>query len=130
MPSVGQIGIRCTDLQESLRFYRDVLGLQEFTRLQIDGGQVIILRAGPVDVELIEASPTEEPLQVEGHCGLHHFAFFVRNINDMVMNLKEKGVKILSEPREAPKDIWGAFVEGPDGARIELIQFTGERVGR
>jgi len=83
-----------------------------------------------VDVELIEASPTEEPLQVEGHSGLHHFGFFVRNINDMVMDLKEKGVKILSEPTEAPRDIWGAFVEGPDGVRIELIQFTGERVGR
>lgn len=130
MLRIGQIGIRCRDLQRSLSFYRDILGLEEFMRLEIDGAQVIILRAGSVDVELIQASPTEEPLQAEGHCGLNHFALFVRNIDEMVRGLKEKGVKILSEPREAPKDIWGAFVEGPDGVRIELIQFTGERVGR
>jgi catechol 2,3-dioxygenase-like lactoylglutathione lyase family enzyme len=130
MPRIGQIGIRCTDLQKSLSFYRDILGFEEFMRLQMDGGQVIILRAGSVDLELIEASPTEEPLEVEGRCGLNHFALFVRTIDETVRDLKAKGVKILSEPTEASRNIWGAFIEGPDGVRIELVQFAGERVGR
>ena len=130
MARIGQVGIMCGDLEQSLGFYRDMLGLEEFLRLEMGGRRVIILRAGNVDLELIEAGHADKPLQVEGRSGLNHFAFFVRNLEEVVADLRKKGIKVISEPKEAPKDIWGAFVEGPDGVRVELVEFTGRRVGQ
>ena len=124
VPRISHICIRCGDLQSSLSFYRDMLGLEEFMRLEIKGKQIVILRSDSINVELTQANPAEESLQAEGHHGLNHFGFLVRNINEMVTALKEKGVNILSEPREVQKGAWAAFVEDPDGVRIELVQFT------
>ena len=123
-PRISHICIRCGDLRDSLSFYRDILGLEEFMRLEIEGKQVVILRADSINVELTQASPTEEPLQAEGHRGLNHFGFLVRNINEMVTDLKEKGINILSEPREVQKGAWAAFIEDPGGVRTELVQLT------
>ena len=128
MPRIGQICIRCTNMEKSVNFYRDILGLEEFT--QGRPGDPTILKGGPVDLELVQARPEDKPPEVEGHAGLNHFAFFVRNMDEMVSDLKKKGVKILSEPRESFEGIRAAFFEDPDGVRVELLQFTGERVGR
>ncbi|MBM2824878.1 MAG: glyoxalase/bleomycin resistance protein/dioxygenase [Dehalococcoidales bacterium] len=128
MPRIGQIGIRCRDLEKSVRFYRDILGLEEYARLEsADHHRIVALRGGPVELELIATDPKEKPLEVEGRAGLNHFAFYVRNLDEMLNELRKKGVKILGEPRDFSKDIRTAFFEDPDGVRVELVQFSGER---
>ncbi len=127
MPRIGQIGIRCRDLEKSVRFYRDILGLEEYARLESGGTRIAALRGGPVELELIATDPKEKPLEVEGRAGLNHFAFYVRNLDQMLDDLRKKGVKIVGEPRDFSKDIRTAFFEDPDGVRVELVQFSGAR---
>ncbi len=130
MARIGQIGIMCRNLEKSVSFYRDILGLQEFTRLGTSDRPIAVLRGGAVDLELIQANPADKPPEVESHTGLNHFALFVRNIDEMVSDLRKKGVKILREPNELYKGIRVAYLEDPDGVRVELLQFSGERVGK
>ncbi len=130
MPRIGQICVRCRNLEKSVGFYKDVLGLEEFMRLGTADRPIAILKGGPVDLELVQTSPADKPLEVEGRSGFNHFAFFVRNMDEIVSDLKKKGVKFVSEPRESITNIKAAFFEDPDGVRIELLQFTGARVGK
>ena len=124
MLDIGEVCIYCKDLQESLSFYKDILGLEEITLPGLTGDRVRLLRAGPAMLGLVQAGPTDKPAKVDGHTGINHFAFFVSNIKEAVSELRKKGVKILAEPHEIAKGFWGVFFEGPDGVKVQLLEFT------
>ena len=124
MPKVTKICIRCKDLEKSYKFYKDMVGLKEFSLGPEFSGHAKFLREGDVTLELVPADPDDKPPEVEEHSGINHFAFAVRNIEVVVDGLRKEGVNIISEPREAAKGMKAAFVEDPDGVRVELLEFA------
>ncbi len=110
---LGLIMVVVKNLDRSVAFYRDVLGLkftmQQPKWAQFDCGN-IQLGLHP-EGEEVKASPTSG-------CT---FAFYVDNIDKTVRELKANGAKMLSEVRQEEFGLW-ALVADPDGYGIQLVQ--------
>jgi lactoylglutathione lyase len=114
--------VRVTDIDESLKFYCDGLGLEEATRKENEKGRftLIFLRA-PGDaggeVELTyNWDPDPEPYGMGRAFG--HLAYRVDNIYELCAHLQSMGVTINRPPRDGHM----AFVRSPDKVSVELIQ--------
>lgn len=112
--------VRVRDLDESLDFYCDKLGLIEVGRKDVPAGKfTLVFLAAPgnedAQVELTFNWETEE---YSGGRNFGHLAYAVKNIYEVCQNLMDKGV-IINRP---PRDGYMAFVRSPDGISIELLQ--------
>ena len=108
-----------SDLERSVAFYRDVLGLQEQTRFTFGEERLVFLAAGAGFVELIcDGSGARATGAVD------HLALRVTDLNAQLARLREVSVRMLDEtPVEVPElNARIAFCLGPDGERIELIE--------
>ena len=113
--------VRIRDIDESLRFYCDLLGLEVVRRVdrEADGYSLIFVAApGQHDrpVELTFNHGSEEVY--EGGRNFGHLAFAVDDIYEMCDRLRAAGVAINRPPRDGRM----AFVKSPDGISIELLQ--------
>jgi lactoylglutathione lyase len=119
--------IRVKDLDESLAFFCDKLGMTEIRRMSNDAGRftlVYLAASGDSDI----ASKTDAPLleltynwDTEDYTGgrnFGHVAFEVDNIYEFCQKLSDQGVTILRPPRDG----WMAFIRSPDQISIELLQ--------
>lgn len=126
--------VRVRDLDESLHFYCDLLGLVETKRYDSEQGRFsLIYLAAPEDLESaktkqspeIELTYNWDPEEdyAEGSRSFGHMAFRVDNIYALCEKLQNNGVVINRPPRDGHM----AFVKSPDGISIELLQ-KGERL--
>jgi lactoylglutathione lyase len=108
--------ILVADMDQSLKFYTDVMGLEVDSQHNPHPGLTITLLKGEGDamVELIEN--TENP-----QTGLFSVGMEVEDINTTVKKLKSKGAKITQDPMPITVGTL-AFLEDPNGAQIALIQ--------
>lgn len=128
--------VRVTDVDASLHFYCDLLGLQEVTRKENDGGRfTLIFLAADGDVDSAKANkapmleltynwPDEDggkPEEYDGGRNFGHLAYHVENIYETCQKLMDGGVTINRPPRCGHM----AFVRSPDGISIELLQKDG-----
>lgn len=118
-------GIRVRNMDASIRFYTQVMGMKLLLRekMEATGGEFAELRSSgsPQRLELNwypEASPYFTPY-AEG-AELDHLAFRVRDVDSTLRDLKAKGIQVALEPfSETGYRL--AFVKDPDGIWIELI---------
>ncbi|MDM4768049.1 VOC family protein [Pelomonas sp. SE-A7] len=118
--------VRVNDLEASLKFYRDALGLEEVRRSEHSQGRfTLVYLAAPNDheaqIELTYNWPDEKTGQAESYGGgrnFGHVAFAVENIYATCERLQRHGVTILRPPRDGRM----AFVRSPDQISIELLQ--------
>lgn len=117
--------IRIRNIDESLQFFCDGLGLQEFRRKEVEKGRfTLIFLATPEDITAYEFPPQIEltynwdPEDYTGGRNFGHLAFSVKNIYDTCVHLEQMGVPILRPPRDGRM----AFIKSPDGISIELLQ--------
>jgi lactoylglutathione lyase len=124
--------VRARNLDESLDFYCDKLGLVEIERYENEGGRfTLVFLAAPGDAERAKESksPTVEITwnwdaeEYDGGRNFGHLAYRVDNIYDTCQRLLDKGV-VINRP---PRDGYMAFVRSPDGISIELLQ-SGDRL--
>lgn len=119
--------VRVHDLDESLDFYCNKLGLVESHRIDDDGGRyTLVYLHAPLDAEL--ATQTHAPLieltynwdteEYTGGRNFGHLAFEVDNIYETCRKLMDAGVLINRPPRDGHM----AFVRSPDNISIELLQ--------
>ncbi|MEM9204750.1 MAG: VOC family protein [Pseudomonadota bacterium] len=122
--------IRITDVDQSLDFFCNKLGMEEVRRVDSEGGRfTLIFLAAPGDKEraLAEKAPMVEltynwdPEEYTGGRNFGHLAFRVDDIYETCQRLMDHGVTINRPPRDGHM----AFVKSPDGISIELLQ-TGE----
>jgi|TARA_R110002072_G_scaffold199743_3_gene357480 lactoylglutathione lyase len=122
--------IRARDLEETLDFYCDKLGLAEVRRYDSEAGRfTLVFLAAPDDVEhaeqrqspLVEITWNWDTENYDGGRNFGHLAYAVDNIYDACQRMMDKGVVINRPPRDGHM----AFVRSPDGISIELLQ-TGE----
>lgn len=117
--------VRVTDLEASLKFYRDALGLEEVRRSEHAQGRFTLLYlAAPGDhdaqIELTYNWPDADG-QGEVYGGgrnFGHVAFAVKDIYATCQRLQDHGVTILRPPRDGRM----AFVRSPDEISVELLQ--------
>ena len=119
--------VRARDLEETLDFYCDKLGLVEVRRHESEQGRfTLVFLAAPDDVEaaraghspLLEITWNWDPENYDGGRNFGHLAYRVDNIYDLCARLRDKGVTINRPPRDGHM----AFIRSPDGISIELLQ--------
>ena len=119
--------IRVTNIEESLDFYCNKLGLVEIRRKDVPEGKfTLIFLAAPEDENTaietrspeIEITYNWDPENYDKGRNFGHLAFSVKNIYETCQKLMDAGVTINRPPREGRM----AFVKSPDNISIELLQ--------
>jgi lactoylglutathione lyase len=112
--------VRVTDIEQSLRFYRDALGLRELSRRDYPQGRytlVFLAAAGDEDAQ-VELTHNWDPESYPGGRNFGHLAYAVEDIYAACRRLTDHGVTINRPPRDGRM----AFVRSPDNISIELLQ--------
>ncbi|MEE1672594.1 lactoylglutathione lyase [Agarivorans aestuarii] len=124
--------VRVKDLDESMRFYCDLLGMSEVRRYESEQGRFsLIYLAADEDIERVKAENApcleltynwpDEDGQQESYSGgrnFGHIAVSVEDIYGLCQKLQDAGVTINRPPRDGHM----AFVVSPDGISVELLQ--------
>jgi lactoylglutathione lyase len=112
--------VRVTNLEQSLHFYCDALGLAVLSRRENAAGKfTLVFLAAPGDEHAqIELTYNWEPEVYTGGRNFGHVAYAVENIYAACTRLQEHGVTINRPPRDGRM----AFVRSPDNISIELLQ--------
>jgi len=119
--------VRVRDLDESLDFYCNKLGLREVRRMESEKGRfTLVFLAAPEDVArakedktpLVELTYNWDPEEYRGGRNFGHLAYRVDDIYALCQKLMDGGVTINRPPRDGHM----AFVRSPDGISIELLQ--------
>ncbi|TDM05748.1 MAG: lactoylglutathione lyase [Ideonella sp. MAG2] len=112
--------VRVSDLDASLRFYRDALGLEVLRRTEHEAGRfTLVYLAAPGQPEAqVELTYNWDPEVYTGGRNFGHIAFAVDDIYATCQRLMEHGVQVVRPPRDGRM----AFVRSPDLISIELLQ--------
>ena len=112
--------VRVTDLEASLRFYRDALGLEVLSQKEVPQGRfTLVFLAAPGDhAAQLELTFNWDPEVYSGGRNFGHVAYAVDDVYATCQRLVDHGVTILRPPRDGRM----AFVRSPDGISIELLQ--------
>ena len=112
--------VRVSDLDASLAFYRDKLGLQEVGRSENASGRfTLVFLAAPGDnAAQVELTYNWDPERLAGGRNFGHLAYAVEDIYATCQRLMDAGVTINRPPRDGRM----AFVRSPDNVSIELLQ--------
>ena len=120
---------RLNDLERSVKFYKEVLGLEEVRRHKSPRGSELAFLKAPESDELIELChfPNSGPVQV--HPDLTHLAFQVYSLADFGKHLATLGLQFSDGPHMKPEGGGIALVDAPEGYEIELIERTKDSAG-
>ena len=136
---VRHIGIVVTNMENSLKFYRDQLGLKIIKDMDEQGNYLDnMLSLNDVRVRTVKLSANGnttlvELLEFESHndnkirnfytIGASHVAFTVDDIEKLYVNLSEKNIKFNAPPQKSPDGLVKVtFCKDPDGTPIELVE--------
>jgi len=113
---------RVNDLERTVEFYREVLGLQEVRRHKSPRGSELVFLKAPESEELIEITyfPGSGPVEVQAD--LTHLAFEVDSLDEFAKHLAQHGLKFSDGPTLKPDGSGFAFIDAPEGYEIELMQ--------
>jgi len=114
---------RVSDMEKSINFYRDILGMKVIEqKISPRGSKLVFLRFPDIDCELELCSfPNSGSVQVPED--LVHLAFEVDDLNMCVEKLKKAGIPITEGPVESSNGTRFIFIEDPDKYEIELMQY-------
>jgi lactoylglutathione lyase len=115
--------VRVTDIDASLAFYVDALGLEEVRRVDVEPGRfTLVFLAAPGDHDAqVELTHNWDPEPYDGGRNFGHLAYAVDDIYAACQRLADHGVTINRPPRDGHM----AFVRSPDGISVELLQKGG-----
>jgi lactoylglutathione lyase len=112
--------IRVTNLDESLDFFCNKMGLKEIDRKENEKGRYTLAFVAAEGQEncALELTHNWDPEEYSGGRNFGHVAYEVDNIYDYCERLMSRGV-IINRP---PRDGWMAFIKSPDNISIEILQ--------
>ena len=119
--------VRVRDLDESLHFYCNLLGLRQVRRKDVEKGRfTLVFLAAPDDehraldeqAPMVELTWNWDPEEYTGGRNFGHLAYEVDDIYHLCQHLQDHGVTINRPPRDGRM----AFVRSPDGISVELLQ--------
>ena len=114
--------MRVSDLDQTINFYANVLGLEVLERKTSPRGSQLAFLRVPNSEELIELTsfPPSGPVKVQED--LVHLAFQVESLDDTIASLNAQGVKITDGPTQTSSGSRFIFIDAPDGYEVELIE--------
>ena len=114
--------VRVENIEDSLDFYCNKLGLKETRRIENEKGKFTLIFLGAENSDerhaLLELTCNWVPEKYTGGRNFGHLAYSVKNIYETCDNLMKKGVTINRPPRDGHM----AFIKSPDGISIEILQ--------
>lgn len=112
--------VRVRDIEESLRFYCEGLGLVESRRIENEKGRytLVFLNAPGDESAQVELTFNWDPEEYSGGRNFGHLAYRVKDIYALCQHIQDLGYTIHRPPRDGHM----AFVKSPDGISVELIQ--------
>lgn len=128
--SINHVAIVVDDMEKSLHFWRDALGikLHELRDVPAEASQVAFLPVAGAEIELVRPTTDDSGLAkylAKRGPGMHHVCLEVDDIDGMMNQLKEKGIRLINEsPRTAADGKRYAFIhpESTSGVLVELYQ--------
>jgi len=117
-------GIKSADIQKSIDFYTRIMGLEILEKIDLVGRSFYFVGNDRTRIEIEEANPGDQMIKVDTGFGLYHLAFAVEDLQKLAARLKKESVKFIMEPVQLRADRIIAFIEDPDGVRIQLIEFV------
>jgi lactoylglutathione lyase len=113
---------RVNDIERTVKFYREVLGLDEVRRHKSPRGSELVFLKAPESEELIEICHFPSAGEVKVQPDLTHLAFEVDSLDEFARHLAKFGLKYSDGPTKSGTGTVFAFVDAPEGYEIELIQ--------
>lgn len=112
------------DLDASERFYREMFGAQTLGRRDAGGTVNLMMRLDGINLFIRGPRPGEQVTAdgQEVRFAYDHVGVVVEDLEAAIAELRDKGVRVLQEPRTVRPGTHVAFVEGPDHTRIEVLQ--------
>jgi len=114
--------VRVKNIENSLNFYCDKLGLKEVRRIENEKGRFTLIFLGAENSDdrhaLLELTYNWDQEEYTGGRNFGHLAYSVNNIYETCNKLMENGVTINRPPRDGHM----AFIKSPDGISIEILQ--------
>ena len=113
---------RVDALERTVKFYKEVLGLEELRRHKSPRGSELVFMKAPQSEELVElcSFPASGPVKVQAD--LTHLAFEVDSLEEFGKHLQRLGMQYSDGPHWKPDGGGIAFIDAPEGYEIELIQ--------
>lgn len=127
--TIAHIGIAVRGLDESMSFYRDVLGLPDVPMDDADGAKIAGLAAGDSLVELLEAESPDSPIGkfvAKRGPGIHHVCFAVDDLEATLDRCRQHGIRLIDEaPRIGAEGKRIAFLHpaSTSGVLVELSEY-------
>ena len=115
--------MRVNDLERSVKFYQEALGLEASRRfLSPRGAQLVFLRTpnSEEEIELCQMPAGAESVRVQPD--LMHLAFEVEDLEAFAAELAKKGFALSDGPTKTASGSVIAFIDAPEGYEVELIQ--------
>ena len=112
----------CGNVEEAVKYFKNVFEAKETSRGEIRGLPVVRVNVQGAIIALMGTAPGSSQLVPgKGSRGLDHIGFVVKGIEKTVEDLKKHGAKISVDITAGP-GVKYAFVDGPDGIRIEILE--------
>jgi methylmalonyl-CoA/ethylmalonyl-CoA epimerase len=127
---IEHIGIAVENLEESIAFYENVMGLKCYGIEEVPDQKVrtAFFQVGDTKIELLESTAPDGPIgkfvEKKGQ-GMHHIAFAVKNIEESLKHAEEKGVKLIDNtPRKGAEGLSIGFLhpKSTNGVLTELCE--------
>ena len=120
----GHIALRVKDMDKSLDFYRDKLGLPEIHRLYRDNGDLWLSYLRLNDEQILELFPggATDAAPEREVTGVNHICLTVEDLDEVAEALAANGIALTSPISSGVDGNRGAWIEDPDGNRFELME--------
>ena len=115
---------KCSDPEKTAAFFKDNFGATEVSRSDSSGMSILTLDIGGLwyNFSPKRSGETVDPRMQPPRYGVYHIALKTRDLPAEAAKLKARGVKFTQEVTQSNPKTKLAFVEGPDGISIELLQ--------
>lgn len=115
---------KCSDMEASVRFFREVFEGEELSRIEYQGMPIVRMQVGG---EIFSFSPREKGEEVEvktkpARYGLYHIGLRVKDLEKAVAEVRKRGLTVTKEPSVVTEKVKVAFFLGPDDYSIELVE--------
>jgi len=121
---IGHLAFKVSDLKGSLKFYCDVLGLEEAFRMTDEKGDISLVYIKINEnnfIELFTGGKSKIELPSD-HIGYSHLCLLVDDINTTLKELSKRGLSVPGEPKMGGDGNWQYWIADPDGNSIEFMQ--------